>query len=366
MAQNDLLLIQDYTNEILNSSHEQLSSVVEKYFAKDFKFYASHPINDLDSIEAIANQFWLPLKNAFSNMKRVEHITLDGSCAYDGRTWVSCTGRYVGNFIQDLYSIPACQTSAHLRFGEFYCIENNKIVEVYVLFDYIQLMKYAGVCLLPKSLGSDEDVPPPQTSNGLQYDDANPAISQQSMELVMSMLAELLVDRKTSKQQKSYWADNMVWYGPSGIGTFRSLESFGLYRSAFLNTFPDRDYGKHYGIVSKNDYVGVVGWKSVHATHHGSGWFGLAPTGKKIALRVMDFWRIEQEKIQENWVLIDLPNFFLQLGIDLFANIKCIYQQVPFEVPTPSAQLVIDDPEEEVFKQFLKECYQKFTDKSFS
>ena len=175
------------------------------------------------------------------------------------------------------------------------------------------------------------------------------------MNLVMSMLAELLVDRKTSSKQKKYWSDDMVWYGPAGIGTFRGLQSFALYRNAFLNTFPDRDYGNNKGVISKNNYVSVVGWKSVHATHQGSGWFGLAPTGKKIVLRVMDIWRVEEEHIQENWVLIDIPDFFRQLGIDLFQNIRHFYTKLPFEVPfSSSKKSVIDNPEEENFKKFLR------------
>jgi len=34
-------------------------------------------------------------------------------------------------------------------------------------------------------------------------------------------------------------------------------------------------------------------------------------------MRVMDWWRMEGNLLKENWVLIDLPNFFLQLGVDL-------------------------------------------------
>ena len=354
-------LILKYIDEAVSCSDEQLESVLQKYFVSDFKFHAGYPINDLHSLADIATKFWTPLKHAFSGLKRIEHITFDGTCAVDGKTWVACTGRYVGNFINPLFSIPANQTSAHLRFGEFYCIENGKIVEVYVLLEYLHLMRYAGVSLFPQTLGSDEDIPPPQTSDGLQYGDADSQVSQQSLALVMCMLAELLIDRKTSNQQRSYWADDMVWYGPAGIGTFRSLKSFALYRNAFLNTFPDRDYGNHHGVISKNHYVAVVGWKSVHATHQGTGWFGLAPTGKKIALRVMDFWRIDQDRIQENWVLIDIPHFFMQLGVDLFDSISYLYFKSPFEVPQSSGKSVIDDPQEEQFKQFLtKYNHQKW------
>ncbi len=354
--QSPIALIHNYTQEAIQCPTEE---VLQKYFAPDFKFHAGYPIDDLLTLTDVATKFWQPLKDAFEGLKRIEHIALDGTCAIDGKTWVACTGRYVGNFTKPLLSIPANQSSAHLRFGEFYCIEAGKIVEVYTLLDYVHLMKDVGVSALPKTLGSDEDVPPPQTSDGLQYGDADPKMSQQSLSLVMCMLAELLVDRQTSSQQRSYWADDMVWYGPSGIGTFRSLKSFALYRSAFLNTFPDRDYGNHHGVISKNAYVAVVGWKGVHATHQGSGWFGLAPTGQKITLRLMDFWRLEQNLIQENWVLIDIPHFFTQLGIDLFRCINYLYLKSPFEVPQSSGKSPIETREDAQFKQFLTKCYQE-------
>ena len=261
----------------------------------------------------------------------------------------------------DLYTIPSTDTSAHLRFGEFYAIEGGKITQVYVLFEYLRLMSYAGVYLLPKTLGSKEDIPAPQTGDGLQYGDNDPTLSEKNHALVVCMLAELLADRqKTSSKQKSYWAEDMAWYGPTGIGTFRGLEAFALYRNAFLNTFPDRDYGVHKGLIAKNSYVAISGWKSVQGTHKGSGWLGLAPTGKRVDMRVMDFWRVNNSLIEENWVLIDIPHIFLQLGIDLFANIGHLYQKVPFEIPSTVSNPVIDDPKKEMFKHYLLEFYQQY------
>ncbi len=38
-------------------------------------------------------------------------------------------------------------------------------------------------------------------------------------------------------------------------------------------------------------------------------------------MRVMDWWRREGDVLTENWVLIDMIDVFLQLGVDLFADI---------------------------------------------
>jgi predicted ester cyclase len=54
----------------------------------------------------------------------------------------------------------------------------------------------------------------------------------------------------------------------------------------------------------------------------GDGWLGLAPTGQKITLRSLDFWRLENGLIRENWVLVDLLNVYDQLGIDVLKRAR--------------------------------------------
>ncbi|MEM6307636.1 MAG: ester cyclase, partial [Pseudomonadota bacterium] len=48
---------------------------------------------------------------------------------------------------------------------------------------------------------------------------------------------------------------------------------------------------------------------------------GIAPAGKEVLLRSLDFWRLEHGKIRENWVLVDLLDLYRQVGIDVFARL---------------------------------------------
>ncbi|MDG2474985.1 MAG: histidinol dehydrogenase [Paracoccaceae bacterium] len=52
------------------------------------------------------------------------------------------------------------------------------------------------------------------------------------------------------------------------------------------------------------------------------GWMGIAPTNKKIQLRSLDFWRLENGKIRENWVLLDLLDIYRQIGVDVFSRLR--------------------------------------------
>ena len=49
---------------------------------------------------------------------------------------------------------------------------------------------------------------------------------------------------------------------------------------------------------------------------------GIAPSGKRITMRSLDFWRIEKGLIRENWVLVDLLDVYDQLGVDVFSRVR--------------------------------------------
>lgn len=54
----------------------------------------------------------------------------------------------------------------------------------------------------------------------------------------------------------------------------------------------------------------------------GDGWLGIAPAGQKITMKSLDFWRIDGDRIRENWVLVDLLDVYAQLGVDVFARLR--------------------------------------------
>ena len=64
--------------------------------------------------------------------------------------------------------------------------------------------------------------------------------------------------------------------------------------------------------------VAFTGWPSGEATHSGDGFLGLVPTGKRFTRRSLDFWRIENGLIRENWVMVDMIDLYAQLGLDIF------------------------------------------------
>ena len=45
---------------------------------------------------------------------------------------------------------------------------------------------------------------------------------------------------------------------------------------------------------------------------------GISPTNKKVNIRYMDFWQTKDNKIINNWVMVDFPDVLRQLGVDIF------------------------------------------------
>jgi hypothetical protein len=45
---------------------------------------------------------------------------------------------------------------------------------------------------------------------------------------------------------------------------------------------------------------------------------GIAATGKTVEIRYMDFWKVADGKIADNWVMVDFPHVMAQLGVDVF------------------------------------------------
>ena len=52
------------------------------------------------------------------------------------------------------------------------------------------------------------------------------------------------------------------------------------------------------------------------------GWMGIAPNNKEIVLRSLDFWRLEEGKIRENWVMIDILDIYDQMGVDVLGRLR--------------------------------------------
>ena len=298
-----------------------------EFFDPNCKWHTFHPINELDGVHDINAKFWQPLLHAMPDMERRTQLFFGGE--FDGRfcggagTWVTAHGYLTGTFTNDWLGIPATGEQLYVRIGEFYRVENNKIVEARVLLDLVDVMRQAGFNVLPPSNGLDLLVPGPQNNDGVLLAVQDPAHAKHSMQLLDRLITGLTSFDKTDLQSmnmQSIWHPEMMWYGPCGIGTARRVKGFQKHhQKPFLHAFPDRAGGGHRARISEGQYIASTGWPSVQATHLGD-YLGVSATNKPISMRVADWWRGEGEQLRENWVMIDIPELLLQMGVDLFGR----------------------------------------------
>jgi predicted ester cyclase len=301
-----------------------------EWLTPDCQWQVGHPIERLQGPQAVADGFFAPLTAAFPDVERRPDLFFGGH--WDGRFdggegwWVSCTGHYLGTFKADWLGIRATGEAATLRFGEFYRVVDGRIAEARILLDIVDLARQAGHRILPPCTGLEGLVPGPRLHTGLVLGESDPQDGVRSLAVVEGMIGGLMRYNERdlkSMGMRAHWREDMMWYGPGGIGTSRGISGFERHHQApFLHAFPDRKGGTHRARIAESHFVASTGWPSVRATHQGD-YLGVTASHKPIQMRVMDWWRRdEQGLLAENWVFIDLPHLMLQMGVDLMARLR--------------------------------------------
>lgn len=321
---------------LIQAPISELEQAIEDGYHEDASLNVTHPVNELTSRAHFGQQFWKPLRKAFPDLERRDDIVAGG--CYHGSQWIGCLGHHIGTFQHDLFDIPATRGVIALRYAEGHEILDGKIVKSYLFIDFLDLMRQAGYWPIAPALGTELRWLQPMTHDGVILTKQDQAVSQRSIERVLAMHAalglsngelptRLVLDRM---QMSKHWHPNFIWSGPAGIGTTRGLKGFEDYHQIpFINAFPDRggtDIG-HFIRIGDGNYVVTGGWGYLQATHTGGGFLGMPPTGKRVKMRVMDFYRCDEHTIVENWVPFDIPHLLLQMGVDVFGRMRCQYRQ---------------------------------------
>lgn len=314
-----------FLGRLIAAPENNLEALAARGIASDAVWDLAHPINRLEGIDAILDGFVRPLRRALSHVRRRDEIFIGGDNRRGpGQDWVASVTHYVGNFTGPLCGIAPTNSLVFLRSGEFYKIDDGKIVEAKLIVDFLDLMRQAQCFPLPRELGTEMLFPAPATHDGVLP--GKPDNGKKSLDIVEGMLGDLMsfdpetFESKGQTGSDGYWHDDMLWYGPGGIGTNYRWSGFEKdHRAPFLTAFPDRVGGNHYCRIGDGNYAAVSGWPSMTMTLMND-YLGVKAENQKLTLRVMDFYRCADGQIRENWVLLDYGELFHQLGINLFAK----------------------------------------------
>jgi len=297
--------------------------------APDAVFRHCHPFGDITGGADFYDRAYAPLLRAWPDLERRDWIVMAGRDAQGGN-WVGCGGHYMGTFRAPWLDIPPTGHLVTMRFHEFFRIEEGKVVEVQAIWDLPEVMMQAGAWPLAPSLGREFHVPGPATQDGHVPGPHDAKQADASRALVLDMLDHLIRHPGQGGPEvmdmPRFWHERMTWYGPAGIGTARGIKGFrNWHQIPFLSAMPDRgqrDDAITFHFFGDGNYAAVTGWPNMVQTLSHPGWLGIAASGQKLALRSLDFWRIEDGKIRENWVLVDMLHMYDQIGVDPLARMR--------------------------------------------
>ena len=112
-----------------------------------------------------------------------------------------------------------------------------------------------------------------------------------------------------------FFSESFRWMGNQGCGTKDGLREFqDNWQKPFQAAFSDKvcvDEARLY----MGEWAAAFGRQE--AKHSGT-FMGVVPTGKTVEIRYMDFWKVVDGKIVDNYVMVDFPHVLAQLGVDVF------------------------------------------------
>lgn len=322
-------------------------AALEAVVAPDAAIHMLYPFGDLTGPQELYDICYAPLLKSMPDLERRDWIVMGGRTE-QGNDWVGCGGHYFGTFVAPWLGIPPTGHLTHMRFHEFYRFENGKVVEIQTLWDVPEVMMQANAWPMAPSLGLEFCIPGPATLDGVVSGPWDEVKSLASCNHIVDMLKHL--EKHPSQggpevmEMERFWHLRMNWYGPAGIGTARGIAGFrNWHQTPFLNGMPDRgQYADEitFHFFGDGDYAAVTGWPNMIQTVTHDGWMGIAPSGKRITLKSLDFWRLEGGLIRENWVLVDLLDVYRQLGVDVFARLREFNKaRVPGTIPFPVGEV---------------------------
>jgi predicted ester cyclase len=321
----------DITQAMVNTPLAEFDAAIKDSYHADANVNVTHPINELSGLDAIGEQVWKPLRHAIPDVERRDDFVAGGR--YRDTNWIGCFGHYVGTFDKDLLGLPATRGIVNVRYAEGHELRDGKIANSYVFIDFMDLMRQVGYWPIAESLGREMRWLPPMTHDGVILTPQDEALSENTIKTILKMHAALGYyngmppSREVLDEMEmvKHWHKNFMWYGPAGIGTTRGIRGFEDYHQIpFLVAFPDRGGSEqgHFIRIGDGHFAVTGGWGYLQATHTGNDFLGMPATGKKLKMRVMDFYRCDDVTIVENWVPIDIPHLLLQMGVDVFGRMR--------------------------------------------
>lgn len=307
---------------------DSLDATLSDFTCEDYRWRGMHPFYEKSSATNVVKDVWRPLKESLTSLQRREDIFFSGQNVYteDDQVWTCSMGHFVGLFDHDWLGIPATRKMVFLPYAEFHRLDGTKIAETALFIDIIRIMQQAGIDPFPNQTAAAIIQPGPRTHDGLLYEPHSPKETTATLALLEDMIDDLSALNSSGNNQPPpellarTWHDDMIWYGPAGIGTTFTIPRYQeQHQYPFRQQLGDKVFNGHVTRFAEGDYAGWFGWPNLNNRNLG-GFLGLPKSDVRAEMRVVDIYRRDGDKLAENWVFIDILYYLMQHGIDLLKH----------------------------------------------
>ncbi len=320
-------VVRDYFDAQDAAGFGTATAATERLFHDDYLLRAVHPFNEIRGREASVAALLRPLGAALTALQRREDVFMAGPDRNDARMWVTSMGKLLGLFDADWLGIPATGKLVQIPYCEFHQVADGRIRESALWLDIVSVMKQAGWNPLPVQTGAELINPGPRTRDGLLTEPQDDAESQQTLDLIMRMCADL-VDKDGFQSPDSTlaetWHDDMLWFGPSGIGATYTIPRYQLqHQGPFRAGLRNIEFQGHVLEHAEGCYGAWFGWPNM-TMNQGDGFLGMPASDRQTEMRVVDVYRRDGDRLAENWIFVDLLHYFKLLGVDVLERCRSI------------------------------------------
>lgn len=297
----------------------------------DWHWRGMHPFYEQHGANAVADSFYAPFLTAMNRVQRRQDVFFAGQNGVgdSDAVWVASMGHLLALFDAPFLGIPPTGKIVMLRYAEFHRVVNGKIAETAMFIDILHLLRQAGINPLPMQTAAHLVQPGPMTHDGLLFDDAPEAAGQATLDLINRMIGDISANSNSAENAKPRdatprdellrcWHDDMLWWGPEGIGATYTIDRYiTQHQQPFRTQLGERQFHGHVARIAEGNYGGFFGWANLSVVPLG-GYMGLPGNGKDRAeMRVVDIYRRDGDKLAENWIFIDMLYFLKQQGLDI-------------------------------------------------
>lgn len=326
--QTEKQIVRDYINSFDSAGLKDRIAVLKAHTTDDYHWRGMHPFYERYGAEDVCETFWNPLLSALGPLqRRMDFFFAGDNVCDDGQTvWVCNAGHFMGLFDYNWLGIPSTGKIVMLRYAEFHKVENGKIAETALFCDILSIMDQAGVYPLPPMTANAFIYPGPRTHDGLLFDAQDPKAGTDTEDLVERMIDDLSNlnltgdDRCPPEVLAKTWHDDMIWYGPTGIGASYTIPRYQeQHQYPFRENLEGKVFNGHIARFFEGNYGGFFGWPNLNNTNKG-GFLGLPKSDLHAPMRVVDLYRRDGDKLAENWVYIDILHYLFEQGLDVLTR----------------------------------------------